>query len=34
MSQATWGFCKDCKWWQIQPQTGVANTTMGLCIFI
>lgn len=27
-----WGLCKDCKWWQIEPDGAVANTTMGLCI--
>lgn len=27
-----WGLCKDCEWWQIEPQAGIANTTMGLCI--
>ena len=28
----TWGLCKDCKWWQIDPKATGANTTMGLCI--
>ena len=27
-----WGLCKDCKWWQIEPDASVQNTTMGLCI--
>lgn len=27
-----WGLCKDCKWWQIEPDGSAANTTMGLCI--
>jgi hypothetical protein len=27
-----WGLCKDCKWWQIEPDASVTNTTMGLCI--
>jgi hypothetical protein len=27
-----WGLCKDCKWWQIEPEASIANTTMGLCI--
>ena len=31
MSQS-WGLCKDCKWWQIEPDATVENTTMGLCI--
>jgi hypothetical protein len=32
MSESKWGLCKDCKWWQIEPDSHVANTTMGLCI--
>ena len=31
-SKESWGLCKDCKWWQIEPKAKVANTTMGLCI--
>jgi hypothetical protein len=31
-SNGNWGLCKDCKWWQIEPDGAVANTTMGLCI--
>ena len=27
-----WGLCKSCKWWQIEPDGTVANTTLGLCI--
>ena len=27
-----WGLCKDCKWWQVEPQASLANTAMGLCI--
>ena len=27
-----WGLCKDCKWWQIEPDASIANATMGLCI--
>jgi hypothetical protein len=27
-----WGLCKACKWWQIEPQVAIENTTMGLCI--
>jgi hypothetical protein len=27
-----WGLCKDCKWWQIEPDAEVRNLTMGLCI--
>src|ERR1700687_6506600 len=29
---STWGLCKDCKWWQIEPKAPVKNSTMGLCI--
>jgi hypothetical protein len=32
MAKSEWGECKDCKWWQIEPNATVANTTMGLCI--
>ena len=32
MSKSEWGLCKDCKWWQIEPDSHVANNTMGLCI--
>ena len=32
MAKNEWGLCKDCKWWQIEPDAGIANTTMGLCI--
>jgi hypothetical protein len=27
-----WGLCKECKWWQIEPDASVENPTMGLCI--
>jgi hypothetical protein len=27
-----WGLCKDCKWWQLEPEANATNTTMGLCI--
>ena len=27
-----WGLCKDCKWWQIEPDASIANTTVGMCI--
>jgi hypothetical protein len=27
-----WGLCKDCKWWQIEPEATIEDTTMGLCI--
>ncbi len=29
---STWGLCKDCKWWQIEPKAPAKNLTMGLCI--
>ncbi len=32
MAKNDWGECKDCKWWQIEPDAVVANLTMGLCI--
>lgn len=32
MAKSEWGLCKDCKWWQLDPDATVANTTMGLCI--
>jgi hypothetical protein len=27
-----WGLCKDCKWWQIEPNAPLADGTTGLCI--
>lgn len=32
MADSEWGLCKDCKWWQIEPNSSTANTSMGLCI--
>jgi hypothetical protein len=32
MPENSWGECKDCKWWQIEPKAAVENLTMGLCI--
>ncbi len=32
MAEKQWGECKDCKWWQIEPDAAVENLTMGLCI--
>jgi hypothetical protein len=32
MTSSDWGLCKDCQWWQIEPEANIANTTMGLCI--
>lgn len=31
MSQ-NWGLCKECKWWQIEPDATVEDQTVGLCI--
>ncbi len=27
-----WGLCKDCKWWQIEPDASVEDQTCGYCI--
>jgi len=27
-----WGLCKDCRWWQLEPEAPVADRTTGLCI--
>ena len=32
MSDKSWGECKECKWWQIEPEATIGNLTMGLCI--
>jgi hypothetical protein len=32
MTASDWGLCKDCEWWQIEPNASIGNTTMGLCI--
>jgi outer membrane protein W len=32
MADDTWGLCKDCKWWQIEPDAAVNNLTLGLCV--
>ena len=31
MAASDWGLCKDCQWWQIDPEAKITNTTMGLC---
>jgi hypothetical protein len=31
MAESEWGLCKDCEWWQIEPDADVTDTTMGLC---
>jgi hypothetical protein len=28
----SWGLCRDCKWWQIEPGAPIADQTLGLCI--
>jgi heat shock protein HslJ len=32
MADSEWGLCKDCKWWQIEPDAKVTNLTLGECI--
>jgi hypothetical protein len=32
MANTDWGLCKDCKWWQIEPDGKVEGGTLGLCI--
>jgi len=32
MNKKEWGLCKDCEWWQLEPNASLENTTMGLCI--
>ncbi|TWU00638.1 hypothetical protein Pla108_15900 [Botrimarina colliarenosi] len=27
-----WGYCKECKWWQIEPGASRTDTTGGVCI--
>lgn len=27
-----WGLCKNCRWWQIEPDADVADRILGLCI--
>jgi len=31
MAASNWGLCKDCQWWQIEPEARIADATMGLC---
>jgi len=30
--EGEWGLCKNCKWWQIEPEASAKNLTLGLCI--
>lgn len=32
MTKNQWGLCKDCKWWQVEPDATIVNLTLGLCI--
>jgi hypothetical protein len=32
MAKNEWGECKDCKWFQVEPDAKVADDTMGLCV--
>jgi len=32
MTEKRWGECKNCEWWQIEPEAAIDNQTMGLCI--
>ncbi len=32
MADKQWGLCRACKWWQIEPEAEVGNTTLGFCI--
>jgi hypothetical protein len=27
-----WGLCKECKWWQIEPDSTGGDHALGLCI--
>ena len=32
MAEQEWGLCRDCKWWQIEPEAPIVDATLGLCI--
>jgi len=32
MAMGEWGLCRDCKWWQIEPDAHVELQTVGQCI--
>lgn len=32
MPESDWGLCKDCKWWQVEPDATIGNLTLGQCI--
>lgn len=27
-----WGLCRECRWWQIEPDVMIKNDTIGACI--
>ncbi|HVU90017.1 MAG TPA: hypothetical protein VHD36_21980 [Pirellulales bacterium] len=27
-----WGLCKDCKWWQVEPDAKISGHSVGVCI--
>jgi hypothetical protein len=31
MTTGQWGLCKDCEWWQTEPEVKLTDTIMGLC---
>ena len=31
MTASNWGMCKQCQWWQIEPEASSSDTTMGVC---
>lgn len=32
MAKQSWGLCKDCKWFQVEPAAATDDATLGLCI--
>jgi hypothetical protein len=32
MAASEWGECKDCKWFQVEPNAKVSDNTLGLCL--
>lgn len=31
-AKTEWGLCRDCKWWQIEPEASLQHLTVGECI--
>ena len=29
--EGEWGLCKNCRWWQIEPEAAARNQTLGHC---